>query len=65
MPDDVTYFIDMNSLKFRYNPNRNFERFGGKQMPINQDAVIQHIGFMGEMTMNNPLHMVKLYDSSP
>lgn len=65
MPDDVTYFIDMNSFKFRFNPQRNFERFGGKQMPINQDAVVQHIGFMGELTMNNPLHMVKLYDSSP
>lgn len=65
MPDDVTYFIDMNSLKFRYNPQRNFERFGGKQMPINQDAVVQHIGFMGELTMNSPLHMVKLYDSAP
>lgn len=65
MPDDVTYFLDMTALKFRYNPNRNFQTFGGKQMPINQDAVIQHIGFMGELTMANPLHMVKLYDSSP
>ena len=65
MPDDVTYFLDMTALKFRYNPNRNFQNFGGKQMPINQDAVVQHIGFMGELTMANPLHQVKLYDSTP
>jgi len=65
MPADTTYFIDTTALKFRYHPDRNFVKFGGKQMPINQDAVVQHIGFFGELTMNNPLHMVKLYDSNP
>jgi hypothetical protein len=34
-------------------------------MPINQDAVVQHIGFYGNLTMSNPLHMAKLYDSTP
>jgi hypothetical protein len=63
MPDDVTYFIDTGALNFRYHPDRNFTRFGGKQTPINQDAVVQHIGFYGELTMTNPLHMAKLYDS--
>lgn len=65
MPLNTTYFIDTTALKFRYHPDRNFEKFGGKQMPINQDAIVQHIGFFGELTMNNPLHMVKLYDSTP
>jgi hypothetical protein len=65
MPPDTSYFIDTAALKFRYHPDRNFVKFGGKQMPINQDAVVQHIGFFGELTMNNPLHMVKLYDSAP
>lgn len=65
MPLNTTYFIDTSALKFRYHPDRNFVKFGGKQMPINQDAVVQHIGFFGELTMNNPLHMVKLYDSAP
>ena len=64
MPDDITYFIDTASMKFRYHKDRNFSKFGGKQMPVNQDAVVQHIGFMGEMTMNNPLHNAKLYDSA-
>lgn len=64
MPDDVTYFIDTSALKFRYHPDRNFVKFGGKQTPVNQDAIVQHIGFFGELTMNNPLHMAKLYDSN-
>jgi hypothetical protein len=65
MPVNTTYFIDTTALRFRYHPDRNFVRFGGKQMPINQDAIVQHIGFFGELTMNNPLHMAKLYDSAP
>lgn len=65
MPSNTTYFIDTSALRFRYHPDRNFVKFGGKQMPINQDAMVQHIGFFGELTMNNPLHMAKLYDSSP
>ena len=65
MPSDVSYFIDTDALKFRYHPDRNFTKFGGKQTPINQDAVVQHIGFYGELTLNNPLHTAKLYDSSP
>ena len=65
MPANTTYFIDTKALKFRYHPDRNFVKFGGKQAPVNQDAIVQHIGFFGELTMNNPLHMAKLYDSSP
>lgn len=65
MPDDTTYFIDTGSLRFRFHPDRNFVKFGGKQTPVNQDAIVQHIGFYGELTMNNPLHNAKLYDSTP
>lgn len=65
MPANTSYFIDTSALKFRYHPDRNFVKFGGKQTPINQDAVVQHIGFFGNLTMNNPLHLAKLYDSSP
>lgn len=63
MPSNVTYLIDTTALKFRYHADRNFSKIGGKQMPVNQDAIVQHIGFMGELTMCNPLHMAKLYDS--
>jgi len=65
MPANTTYFLDTNALKFRYHPDRNFVKFGGKQMPVNQDAIVQHIGFYGNLTLNNPLHSAKLYDSSP
>jgi hypothetical protein len=65
MPANTTYFLDTNALRFRYHPDRNFVKFGGKQMPVNQDAIVQHIGFYGNLTLNNPLHTAKLYDSSP
>ena len=65
MPANTTYFIDTAALKFRYHPDRNFVKFGGKQMPVNQDAMVQHIGFYGNLTLNNPLHTAKMYDSSP
>jgi len=61
MPDDVTYVLDTKSLCMRYHPQRNFSKMGGKQRPINQDAIVQQIGFMGEMTMRDPQHMSKLY----
>lgn len=64
MPSAISYFIDTDALKFRYHKDRNFSKFGGKQTPVNQDAVVQHIGFYGELTMCNPLHMAKLYDSA-
>jgi hypothetical protein len=63
MPSNTTYFLDTSALRFRYHPDRNFVKFGGKQAPINQDALVQHIGFYGNLTLNNPLHTAKLYDS--
>lgn len=65
MPSNVTYLLDMDSIKFRYHPDRNFSKIGGKMMPINQDAFVQHIGFMGNLTLNNPRYNAKLYDSAP
>lgn len=65
MPANTTYGIDTDNLWFRYHPERNFDKIGRSMMPINQDAVVQHIGFMGELTMTNPLFMWKLYDSNP
>ena len=64
MPAGISYGIDSDGLKYRYNPARHFKPFGGKQTPINQDMVVQHIGSMGNLTLCNPLHMVKLHDSA-
>lgn len=65
MPSNVSYFIDADSMRFRYHPERNLTPIGKAMMPINQDAIVQYLGFFGEITMDNPLHNVKLYDSSP
>lgn len=65
MPANTTYGIDTDNLRMRYHPERNFNKIGRSMMPINQDAVVQYIGFMGELTMTNPLFQWKFYDSNP
>lgn len=65
MPANTTYGLDTDSLWLRYHPERNFNKIGKALMPINQDAVVQYIGFMGELTMSNPLFQWKLIDSNP
>lgn len=65
MPANTTYGIETDSFRVRYHPERNFNKIGRTMMPINQDAAVQYIGFMGEVTMANPLFHWKLYDSSP
>jgi len=67
MPANTTYGIHTDSLRLRYHPNRNFDKLfkGEGQMPIDKDAVAQFIGWMGELTMVNPLFNWKLIDSNP
>jgi hypothetical protein len=67
MPANTTYGLDTDSLRMRYNPSRNFNKLfeGDGQMPVNQDALAQFIGWMGELTMTNPLFNWRLYDSNP
>ena len=62
MPTNTTYFLRLgeDGMRFRYHPDRNFVAFGGRQRPVNQDAVVQHIGFYGNLTLANPLHQAKL-----
>jgi hypothetical protein len=65
MPANTIYGLDTKNLRMRYHPERNFNKIGRSMMPINQDAVVQYIGFMGELTMTNPLYQWKMYDSNP
>ena len=65
MPANTTYGLDTDTLWMRYHPERNFDKVGRSMMPINQDAVVQYIGFMGELTMSNPLFQWKFFDSNP
>ncbi|WP_395449946.1 phage major capsid protein [Aminobacter sp. UC22_36] len=65
MPANTTYGLDLDSLWLRYHPERNFNKIGKALTPVNQDAIVQYIGFMGELTMDNPLFQWKLIDSNP
>jgi hypothetical protein len=67
MPSNTTYGLDTDSLRLRYNPSRNFDKLfeGDGQKPLNQDALAQFIGWMGELTMTNPLFNWRMYDSNP
>lgn len=66
MPDNTTFGLDTDAFRMRYNPNRNFDKLfdGEGQKPINQDAIAQFIGWMGELTLNNPLFTWRAYDSN-
>ena len=57
MPANTTFGLNTDSLRLRYHPNRNFDNLfdGDGQMPIDKDGVAQFIGWMGELTMTNPL----------
>lgn len=67
MPADTTFGLETDSLRLRYNPSRNFDTLfkGDGQKPINQDAIAQFVGWMGELTMVNPLFNFRLFDSNP
>jgi hypothetical protein len=67
MPANTTLGINTDTLRIRYNANRNFDKLfdGDGQMPIDKDAIAQFIGWMGEMTMTNPLFNWRFYDSNP
>lgn len=66
MPANTTFGLNTDSLRIRYNPNRNFDKLfdGEGQKPINQDAIAQFVGWMGELTMTNPLFNWRFYDSN-
>ena len=67
MPPDTTFGLNTDSFRLRYNPSRNFDKLfdGDGQMPIDKDAIAQFIGWMGELTMTNPLFNWRMYDPTP
>jgi hypothetical protein len=67
MPSNTTYGIDTSSMDIRYREGFNFTKLfdGDGQMPINQDAMAQFIGWEGALTMTNPLFNWRMYDSVP
>lgn len=67
MPANTTFGLNTDSLRLRYHPNRNFDKLfpGDGLQPIDKDAIAQFIGWMGELTMTNPMFNWRLYDSVP
>ena len=67
MPSNTTFGINTDTMRMRYHPNRNFDKLfdGDGMMPIDKDAIAQFIGWMGELTMTNPLFNWRMYDSNP
>lgn len=67
IPANTTFGLNSDTLRLRVNPLRNFDKLfpGDGMMPINQDALANYIGWMGELTMTNPLFNWRLYDSNP
>jgi hypothetical protein len=67
MPSDTTFGLNTDTFRLRYNPSRNFDKLfdGDGQMPIDKDAIAQFIGWMGELTMTNPLFNWRMYDPTP
>jgi hypothetical protein len=67
MPPNTTLGLNTDSFRMRYHPNRNFDKvFDGQgMMPIDKDAIAQFIGWMGELTITNPLFNWRFYDSNP
>ena len=66
-PANTTFGLNTDTFRLRYHPQRNFDRIfdADGQMPIDKDAVAQFIGWMGELTMTNPLFNWRMYDSNP
>lgn len=63
MPSSTTFGVNTDTFSMRYNPQRNFDKLFGAEgaMPINQDAIAQFVGWMGEMTQNNPVTNFRFY----
>ena len=67
MPANTTFGLNTDSLRLRYHPSRNFDKLfpGDGMQPIDKDAIAQFIGWMGELTMTNPMFNWRLWDSVP
>lgn len=65
-PDNTTFGINTDTFRLRYNPDRNFDKLfpGDGQRPINQDAIAQFIGWMGELTNVDPRTSFRLHGGS-
>lgn len=52
-PSAHAYFLNTNYIHFRPHKDRNMVPIGGDRMNTNQDAIVNLIGFAGNMTVSN------------
>jgi len=58
-PDGMMFFLNTKYIKFRHNAGRNFA-FQGFKKPVNQDASVAQILWLGALTCSNPRMLGKL-----
>jgi hypothetical protein len=65
MPSNTVYGLESRSLYVYYRDELNFDQLfeGQGQMPINQDAIAQYLGWEGQFVLGNPLFSWRLHDS--
>ena len=58
-PDGMMFFLNTKYIKFRHHASRNFA-FQGFNKPVNQDASVAHIYWLGALTCSNPRMLGRL-----
>lgn len=58
-PDGMMFFLNTKYLKFRHHASRNFA-FQGFQKPVDQDAAVAHIFWLGGLVCSNPRMLGKV-----
>jgi hypothetical protein len=52
-PSKTMYFLNTDYIYLRPHTERNFVPFGGDRIPVNQDATVRFLGFVGNMCASN------------
>jgi hypothetical protein len=61
-PAKTVFALNTDYLYLRPHPDRNFVPFGGDRIPVNQDATVRFLGFVGNMCASNLFLQGRLSD---
>lgn len=64
MPEKTMYFLNTKYLFLRPHRDLNFAPIGGERESVNQDAIVRHIGWAGNMTSSGLQFQGVLFDSA-
>lgn len=62
-PASTTFAINTDFIYLRPHPDRDFVPFGGDRVPVNQDATVRFVGFMGNLTIANMARQGRLFQN--